>query len=449
MPSRYVLLLLGLLFCSYTYAQEDPVAVANIDSKYLAQVADKAGDIGRQLDKKSQQVLKTFQKEENRLRRKLARKDSAMAAAFAGGDDEYAKFRGKLNHAEKLQHYIPSLDTLSSSLKFLQQYPQLITGSKDAAGKITTAMNNVKGLESHLQQAEQIKQFLKQRKQYLKEQLSKLGMTKELTKLNKQAYYYGAQVSEYKQLLKDHRKAERKALELLGKTKLFKDFMQKNSVLASLFRLPGDPNDPAAQVSLAGLQTRAQVNNLVQQQLAAGGPNAQAQFSQHMQEAQAQLSQLKNKLKQFGGGEGDLEMPEGFKPNTQRTKSFFQRIELGATIQSQKSNGFFPVTSDLALTAGYKLNDKSVVGFGAGYKMGWGKNIQHIRVTHEGLSLRSFMEVKLKGSFWLTGGYEMHYRSGFRHIEELKDRSGWQESGLIGVSTVSYTHLTLPTTERV
>lgn len=437
MPNRFVLFLTGLILSSYTYAQENTAFPAKVSEQYLVQVAHKAGGIEGKLDKKSQQIIRAFQKEEDRLRKKLSRKDSSAAAAmFADGKDQYAKLQNRLNAANKLQQYIPSLDTLSSSLTFLEKYPQLLSGSNDAAGKLDAAMAGVKGLESRLQQAEQVKAFLKQRKQYLKEQLGKLGMTKELKRLNKQAYYYSAQVSEYKQLLNDHRKAERKALELLGKTQLFKDFMRKNSMLASLFRLPGDPNDPAAQASLAGLQTRAQVNSLVQQQIAAGGPNAQAQFSQHMQQAQSKLNELKSKLGKAGSGDGDLEMPEDFKPNTQKTKSFLQRIEIGASIQSQKSNGFFPVTSDVALTAGYKLNDNSIIGIGAGYKMGWGRNIQHVKITHEGMSLRSFIDVKLKGSFWITGGYEMHYRSSFKNFEQLRDRSGWQESGLIGLSKV-------------
>jgi hypothetical protein len=99
-----------------------------------------------------------------------------------------------------------------------------------------------------------------------------------LKKLNKQVYYYSEQLNEYKAMLTDHKKAERKAIELLSKTKLFKDLHAKSSMLASLFRLPGDPNDPLSQAGLAGLQTRVQVNNLIQQQIGAGGPNAQVQF---------------------------------------------------------------------------------------------------------------------------------------------------------------------------
>lgn len=65
-------------------------------------------------------------------------------------------------------------------------------------------------------------------------------------------------------------------------------------------------------------------------------------------------------------------MPD-FTPNTQKTKSFWKRIELGSNFQSQKSNYDFPVTSDVAFTAGYRLSDRATIGVGVSGKMGWGK----------------------------------------------------------------------------
>src|SRR5204862_8250858 len=104
----------------------------------------------------------------------------------------------------------------------------------------------------------------------------------------------------------------------------------------------------------------AQVNDLIQQQIASGGPNAMSQFRQNMQDAQSQLSSIKNKISQLGGGSSDMEMPEGFKPNNQKTKSFWNRLELGTNTQSQKANGYFPNITDFGLSLGYKLNDKSI-----------------------------------------------------------------------------------------
>ncbi len=440
MPIRHCLsLLLAILLYAGLQAQADTASTSlSISTKYLDQVSSKAGELEQKLDRQSEKVLSKFLKAEQKLQRKLARKDSAKAQqVFGSAGQQYAQLQEKLARTDKLKQYIPSLDTLSSSLKFLQTNPRLMAITKEGPAKLKEAMGKVNGLQTQFQKAEEIKKFLRERKEYLKSQLNNLGLGKQLKQLNKQAYYYSAQVNEYKQLLKDHKKAEQKAIELLSQTKLFKDFMRNNSQLASLFRLPGSSAGNTGAASLAGLQTRAQVNNLVQQQITAGGPNAQAQFSQNMQEAQAQLNQLKDKLSKLGGsGSGDMDMPEGFKPNGQKTRNFLQRIELGANIQSQKSNGYFPVTSDIGLSAGYKLNDNSIVGIGASYKMGWGENIRNIRITHQGIGLRSFIEWKLKGSFWLAGGYEMNYRSGFSRIAELRDRSGWQESGLIGVSKV-------------
>jgi hypothetical protein len=131
-----------------------------------------------------------------------------------------------------------------------------------------------------------------------------------------------------------------------------------------------------------------------------------------------------------------MQMPEGFKPNNQKTKSFWKRLELGTNTQSQKSTSFFPATSDLGLSLGYKLNDKSVVGIGASYKLGWGRGWNHIKFTSEGAGLRSFVDCKLRGSFWISGGYEANYKTAFNRIDELKTFNAWQQSGLLGLSKV-------------
>lgn len=435
------LIFLGFVTLSFIVSAQDSTGsndLSSLSNKYFSAISSKAGQLEQKLDKQSGKALQQLQKQEEKITRKLARIDSSKAAAlFNNAEQQYKNLEDKLNNsASSLKQYIPSLDTLSSSLKFLQQNPRLLSKTKEAQQKLKDALGKVKGLEGKFQKAEEIKKFLKQRKQYLKEQLEQSGFAKELKKLNKQVYYYSEQINEYKALLKDHKKAERKAIDLLSRTKLFKDFMRKNSQLASLFRLPGDPNDPLSQANLAGLQTRVQVNNLIQQQIAAGGPNARAQFQQNMQEAQNQLNQLKNKISQYGKGSSDAEMPEGFKPNNQKTKSFLQRLEYGTNIQSQKPNGYFPVTSDIGLSLGYKLNDKSIIGIGASYKMGWGQNIRHINISNQGAGLRSFIDWKIKGSFWISGGYEMNYQSEFNRIDELKQLNAWQQSGLIGMSKV-------------
>jgi len=158
-------------------------------------------------------------------------------------------------------------------------------------------------------------------------------------------------------------------------------------------------------------------------------------MQQNIQSAQAQLNQLKQKISNLGQNGADLDMPD-FKPNSQRTKGFWQRIELGANMQSTRSNSFFPVTSDIGLSAGYKINDKSIAGIGLAYKLGWGQSIRNIKLTHEGIGLRSFLDWKIKGSLYASGGFEYNYQQPFASVQSLYKADSWQQSGLIGVSKI-------------
>jgi hypothetical protein len=100
------------------------------------------------------------------------------------------------------------------------------------------------------------------------------------------------------------------------------------------------------------------------------------------------------------------------------------------------------VTSDIGLSVGYKLNDKSVIGIGASYKLGWGQGWNNMHLSSEGLGLRSYVDVKLKGSFFVSGGYEQNYRPSLSDVNIPSSLGGgpvgaaWQQSGLVGVSKI-------------
>jgi hypothetical protein len=399
--------------------------------KFASSVAERSAKLEKKLVDKSLKVLSSLQKQEEKVYSKMLKgKDSLLAKAKLGEiNEKYSSLKDKMKSPKLVQNarqYLPKLDSLSTSLKFLDD--------AGIGGKVKDALGKAGSLQNKFQQAEEIKKFIRERREQLRQQLENLGMVKQLKQINKQVYYYAAQVKEYKEILKDPKKIEKKALELLSKTKLFQDFFKKNSMLASLFRMPGDPNDPAYLASLSGLQTRVQVNALVQQQISSGGPNARQAFNQNLRAAQSELSQLKSRIGNFGGGSSDDIMPEGFKPNTEKTKSFLKRIEYAANFQSQKNTNFFPATSDLGLTAGYKINTKSILGIGASFKLGMGNGWQHIKITGEGVGLRSYIDWKLKGNLWVSGGYELNYRNTFSNTGQLTNLENWQESGLIGIS---------------
>ena len=433
MPVIRATLSLCAILCVFLLQAQQVDSLTRLPEGYLCKVSSKANSLEQKLDRKTGKLLASMQKQEERIFRKLARKDSLKAVQAMGNvAAKYDALRKEISNPNALKKmpYSSYLDTLKTSLKFLD--------GKQLPGNLSGTLTSVGKLEDQFKKAEAVKKFVKERKQQLKEQLGQLGTLKELKKINKQAYYYAAQVQEYKQVLSDPKKIEEKALSILRNLPAFKDFMNKNSELASMFRLPGSGGggatiDPGSMASLQGLQTRAMVSQQIMQQLGGSSNNAQALLQQNLQAAQGQLSALKAQIPMsFGNGSSDIEVPD-FKPNSQKTKSFKDRLEYGANIQSQRSTRFLPTSSELGLTLGYKLNDKSTVGIGGSYRWGWGKDIQHIKISHEGVGMRSYLDYQLKGSFWLTGGYERMYNASFKRVDELKNLRAWRESGLIGL----------------
>jgi hypothetical protein len=300
-------------------------------------------------------------------------------------------------------------------------------------------LEKIKGLDEKLKQADIITVFIRERKALLKEKLLSFGMAKEGLKFQKEAYYYAKQVQEYKAILNQPDKLIEKSISLLTKVPIFKEFMSKHSDLATLFPMPvaGSFPNSGNVLQLQGLQTRVQVQNLVQNNLGGSGPNAQQVMQQGIQSARQQLDLLKSKINLAGGSNSDLDMPEGFMPNNQRTKKIWERLEWGVNLQSTRSTAYWPITTDIGTSVGFKINDRSILGLGLAVKMGWGKDIKHIVITSQGAGLRSFLDWKVKGKIFITGGAELNYRNEIKSLVVLKDYSSWQRSALVG-ATMKY-----------
>jgi len=400
----------------------------HLPGRLLHRVQDKIASLDRQLTRQTEKDLDRMARRERRMYAKLYKQDSAAAKALFGGSvGHYTVLAQKLagDTGSSSQHlsgeYLAYTDSLQGMLKFMGQGARL------------------QALEAKMQDADQIKEYIRQRKQqiwqYIQQHTNLAGLPgKDYQAMNRDLYYYSQQVRQYKEMLNDPDKLEKQALALLNKLPAFQTFMKQNSQLAGLFNLPGNYGSTA---SLAGLQTRDQVAALIQQQVSSGGAGGTAALQANLQSAQAQLDGYKDKLSKLGGGSGDIDMPD-FKPNDQKTKTFWKRLEYGTNFQTTRNNYYFPTVSDLGVSVGYKLTERSTVGVGASYKLGWGNGIRHIAFSSQGVGLRSFMDLKVKGNFYMSGGFEYNYTTPFSSFQRLGIWDDWTKSGLIGVSkTVS------------
>jgi hypothetical protein len=459
MDWRCILLLLaGSCILLNVTAQDSTATAIRVSEQFTRGVNRKISGMDDRLTQQSEKYLRSLSKQEATIRRKLAKLDSSRAAEiFSDTQQAYEQLsrklssvNGKMDKAFSGQ-YLPGLDSLQGALGFLKEAKHIVSRSKDIQQKLGSSLEQAKQLQNKLQQADEIRQYVQQRQHQIEELLSNYtnlpkDITKHMGKYRQQAYYYGRQVQEYKDALNDPDKLVKKVLATLQTVPAFKKFMQKHSMLAQLFPMPENYGAPQA---LTGLQTRAGVQQLMQQRIgipATNGATASpAQYlQQQIQQAQGELNKLKDRLNQLGnGGSSDMAIPD-FKPNGQKTKSFLQRIELGTSFQTRRSDHYFPTTTDIALTAGYKLNDKSIVGIGIAGKLGWGKNWKHIRVTGEGIGLRAYADWKAPGllktnsrfmaSLWFTAGAEMNYTRTVESLTVFKNYSNWTRSALAGLT---------------
>ncbi|WP_126974484.1 hypothetical protein [Gynurincola endophyticus] len=119
-------------------------------------------------------------------------------------------------------------------------------------------------------------------------------------------------------------------------------------------------------------------------------------------------------------------------------KKLKNKIEYSFNLQSQRSTPFWPMTSDLATNVGYRLNSSGVIGIGISAKVGWGSSIQNIRITQEGFAIRSFIDYKVKSSFYLSGGFELNHQpvKDFQNTSDKEVLPFFSQSGLIGISKI-------------
>ncbi|WP_153796807.1 hypothetical protein [Foetidibacter luteolus] len=430
--------MLSIFFvCISCYSQTSKDSTATtISGKSLAIINSKYEKLSSSVDKQSSKLLRRLQKQEEKLRRKLALKDSTKSAElFTGSQDAYLQLQNKLKAPldkavlSPLKEYIPSLDSTSTAMNYLEKVPGL---PADKLKQVTAVGGQLRELQGKLQSANEIKAYIRQRQEQLRQQLSQYSdLAKNLKGISKSVYYYGERLKEYKAIINDRKKLEEKALATLREMPAFQSFFQKNSYLSQLFRMPGG-NGGTTQ-ALEGLQTRAQVQAMLGQAIGPASGAVGVNLQQQVQAAQGQLNQLKDKLNKVGGGNSDDIMPD-FTPNQQKNKSFLQRLEYGLNMQTSGTTNFLPATLDIAPTVGYRFSQNFSAGIGGGYKIGLGRGWNHISLSNQGVSLRSYVDARLKGSIWLSGGFEYQYLKEFENMRQIKNLDTWQRSALLGLS---------------
>ncbi len=442
---KILVCLLGALICFVccSYGQIDSTAMmlAKFPNRIFAKINSKASSLDDALTKQTEKYLQRLARKEKKIQNRLYKLDSNAAKnLFNGTQAKYAALENSMtntvstNGSPLTGEYLPYVDSLKSSISFAQKNPALLNVSPKVQAQINASLAQFNQLQNNFTNADQVKAYIQQRKQAFKDQLQQYmqnsAMKKYLDQYNQDCYYFSEQIREYKEALNDPDLMLQKALVILNKIPAFTHFIQQNGQLAGLF---GIPSDYGSAEGLVGLQTRDQVQQLMNGQISEGGAGGMAAFQSNLETAHDQLDQFKDKLAKLGGGSGDIDMPD-FKPNNQKTKSLMQRLEIGVNLQTTRANGYFPSETAIGISLGYLVSNKITAGIGGSYIAGWGSGINHIRFSNQGAGVRLFADLKIGKTLYISGGFEENYVTPFTSLAQLQTSSMWQRSGLIGLS---------------
>lgn len=437
---------------SVAHAQQADTLVgklSGVSPHVFKKIASVSSRLNRLLTSRTASYLDAAEQQERQMEQKLRQVDPVGAnTLFAGSGQGYGGLKERLQadtgwrDVRLSGSYEPHLDTLQGALAFLRQNPQMLAkagGLGTGTSELQNASAQFQALQAKIQDADQIKAFVRERQQqigdYLAQHTSIQGLLgKQYSQLNQQVYYYNQQVQQVKAMLNDPKLMAQKALVVLESLPVFQRYMTTHSQLGSLFHLPGNYGSTA---TLNGLQTKEQVAQIVQAQVSAGGQQGASELQSKLQSAQSQLDGFKEKLDKVLPGGGDATMPN-FQPNDQKGKTLLGRLQYGFNLQTTHSSYYYPSLLTMGLSLGYKLGHSNVVGIGVSYELGTGNGIRDIAFTSQGLGLRSFVSIKVKGSLSVTGGFEYNYTTPFVSYQQLRQLQYWTRSGLIGVTkTVS------------
>jgi hypothetical protein len=392
------------------------------------------------IDERSRQLLAQMETKELQLKSKVQLKDSTLAQQlFMRSGSIYSQLQSRVqstlvNPINSYKYYLPGIDSMRTAIQFLSKAGLPVNKIQ----QLQAISQQLSQFQASWQNAGNIQDYVVSREAQLSGFMNNLGLGNRLSAMNKQIFYYQQLLSQYKGIINDQQKQQQLIMSVVRQVPAFQNFWQRNSTFSKLFPTTA-PANSGTLVAAAGLQTRVKVGMMVERRLGTAvndsGVNGNKYLEQQVGASQGKRDQLKQQLDQLRlpAGSSDMALPD-FTPNAQAGKTFLKRLEYGFNIQNTGSTAFTPTTSTIGLSLGYRLCDKATAGVGLSYLIGFSKGLNPSGINSQGIGLRSFLDIKAKGSIWITGGFEYNYMQQFSSLHDLRDAEVWQKSALFGLT---------------
>ncbi len=314
----------------------------------------------------------------------------------------------------------PSLgkEPLLDSLRLAEGFRQYIATTPLTSHSSSLTDNSIDRAQQQLDISQRTKAELQQRKEYWKAQLKEHpGYGKWVGKMEKERYYYTAQVNEYRKMLRDPAALDSKLMDALRRDPRWSDFMAA---------LPAKQQDPAR------MQPKELVQQMMQSQAASIDPDAMKLIQDAKKKGTELLGELSQSAMTIGNLDNATQMPE-FTPNPYKTKNFWERIDIGFDLQFDRSTRFLPASGTAGVQAAFNFTQRWSAGLTGSYRFGMGE-IKHIRFSHLGMGYGAFANYKIWKGLGVQAGYERNRRTDIETAEGQRFPAAWTSSALAGVT---------------
>lgn len=395
----------------------------------------------RQVSKYSQSVANLegrFASEASQAEEKLFGKLSVSSKDL--GLDDFQTYMAKFNNAEmglggafsdavQAKAYLPKLDSMLTVVHFLTKNSQSLVSSD-----LVNSIDGLEELKTSFEKLSNINSIIEARKLAIQSKLKDLGKGGEhLQNYLKKIELYKGKINELRAQFNSPDKVISGVISTLSRQKQFRQFFARNSIMSQFMRLPVE-GDPVDSEVLEGLQTRRDIEKIYLErfgdlQLVPGssvGGGALPGMTGHLADTKLLLDT--GRLFRRTGSENNHDA------NLKPKRKLKDMVHFGINFQTVRAQGIFPTMTDIGVQLRFDVSERFSAGVGASGKIGLGSNIQNINITGQGVSVRSFVDGRIKGGFYLTGALEMNYLTQIDKFEQLRDMSLWRFSGLMGLT---------------
>ncbi len=402
------LFLILFLITSTAQAQEESEVLYQ-GKRYLDLNIRSINKLNERNQRLQQRLLNKLARKEHRYLQQLKRKDSIAYNNLQQHGSSYDSIRtlSKNGTSTKQKGFSnSSIDSLQRIATFLQNKSAGINNVNLAGYS-----NQLQSVGAQANQNHYIWGLIEQRANNLR---NTGKAASRLTGMNKQLFYAREKMKVFKGLSNEPSKAEDFALETLQGEQGFEQCLHPNNPnsMASLAAKGASVSD----LEKMGYPTKRQLTASLQNKFGNSLGGMQQKMSSQMQDYMSEVKKLqtaKSTVLQTKTSLSNLRKPKKpeFRINPMRGLPFAQRIEKQFNWQTNRSTfDGKPAMLQASVMAGFRHTPKLSYGIGIATSIGLGQNWNNLRLSFQGLGLRTYVNWQLIYGVGLYAGYERMYK---------------------------------------